>query len=300
MASDSLSAVWLRPHRLLLVAVGFVVLIIVGHGIVTHYLSDRHSYGPREAEAFDLIVAPDVTVQILPSAASLAAARFEAFDVSPSGAVIVSTGSRVVDMESGEDVFKSREAIKSFAFVGGSLAVIDARGQLGFYEAGGVHLVGEPPIPEARLTASSDRTRLFFRRGSYNADGEIPALMSMRKGSTPEVLTGSYSPISAVGGDSFQTLYSDRNALFQVITPGHPSLMFVLPDPAQTVTGIGVAGTAVYFATEQAVYALDEGLAVPLVIGLGGDLRIVGEALYILEPKHGRVYRIALMKSSKS
>lgn len=287
-----------KTNRLWLV-LGSAVLIILVYGIVSHYWGEKRSYGPAEAEKLDLIVAPDVSVEILPSAKSLARSRFEAFDVSSNGAVIVSTGSRVVDMDSGEDLFTSGESVRSFAFVGEALAVINAGGQLGYYEDGRLHLVGEPPVLGARLAASSDRTRLFFCRGTYDADGEMPALVSMREGSTPEVLTGYYSAIKTVGGDSFRTLFSDRNALFQVITPGRPSLVLMLPDLAQTITGIVVGGTAVYFATERAVYALDDGIAVPLVIGLGGDLRVVGEALYVLEPKQGRVYRIVISKVSK-
>jgi hypothetical protein len=286
-----------RP-RFWMEALGFIVLAYVAYAGLNDFLRPTSAYGPAGADQLDLMVAPGVSVEILPSARSLADVRFETFDVSPSGAVLVSKGSRVFDMASGEEVFASGESVRSFAFVGAALAVIDTRGKLGFFDGGRVRVVGDSQVPSARLAASSDRTRLFVYQDGHNDGRQLPALVSMREGSAPEVLTGSYGPINAVGGDALQTFFSGEHALFQVITPGRPSLLFVLPDAAQSITGIGVAGTAVYFATGNAVYVLEDGIAVPLVIGLGGGVRILSGALYVLDAKQGRVYRIVVAKAS--
>jgi hypothetical protein len=202
-------------------------------------------------------------------------------------------------MANGKDLFTGGEAVRSFAFAGEALAVIDTNGKLGFFDDGRIHLVGDPRVPAARLAASSDRTRLLIFRDDHDNGRNSPALVSVRAGMAPEVLAGSPSPIDAVGGDSLQTFFATDHALFQAITPGRPSLLFVLPDATQSIAGIAVAGEAVYFATDQAVYALTEGMAVPVVIGLGGDLRLVGGALYVLDTRQGRVYRIVVSKAGK-
>lgn len=260
------------------------------------------SYGPPEAAKIDVTVSPDVSIEIVPSAKSLANARFSAFDVSRNGLVVVDTGSAVVDMVSGEPVFTSGETVRSFAFVGDGLAVIDGAGKFGYYaDEGRVRVVGDPPVPEADLAAASDGSRLYFLRGTADGEGSTPAIVALAAGaSSPKVLTGSHEPIGAVGGDSFQTYFSVENSLFQLTTPGKPSLVMTLPEPTQVITGIAVGGGAVYFATKDAVYTLGEGIALPLAVGLGGDIRIVGSSLYVLEPDQRRIYRIALAEGGRS
>jgi hypothetical protein len=276
-------------------------VVVVGYLIVV--LWPTGSYGPPEASALDLTVAPDVSVELLPSASSLADARFDAFDVSPDGTVIVSTGSDIVDMGTGEEVF-STKPIHSFAFVGETLAAVDANDKLGYYEDGRLHYVGDAPFPQARLVAATDGSRLLFYRngsgiGSETGD-DAPALASLAEGGGFDVLTGSENPIDTAGGDAFQTLFSVKNALFRIITPGQPLLVLMLPDPDLSITGIALAGTALYFATERGVYAVEDGVAAPLVIGLGGALRVVGGTIYLLNPNNGRVYRIVVSKGSRS
>ncbi|MEP6667627.1 MAG: hypothetical protein ABJF10_00655 [Chthoniobacter sp.] len=276
---------------------GFIVIaFLLYSGVREYWQHSRASYGPPQAEALDLIVAPGLLVEILPSAGSLRDEKFAAFDVSPEGDVLVSIGPRVVEMESGEDVFTEKVSVHSFAFVRDALAVIDMQGRLGFLAQGKFETVGDPPVPHCKLLPSTDHTRLFFLREGYDNGNNIPALLSMNSESEPEILTGSFSALQTAGGDMLQTYFSDRHALFRILAPGSPSFVFVLPDSKLSITGIVVAGTVLYFASEKAVYVLQDGIAVPLVIGLGGALRMAGGSLYVLEPEHGRVYRITPSK----
>ena len=291
---------------ILLEAIGFLFLAFIAWKLVSDLLSPGpktvsgsdggvYAAGPDEARNAKLIVAPGVSVELLPSARALAEARFDRFDVSDRGVVLVGLGARIVDMLSNEPLLKGRDDIHSFAFMeGGGLAMVDGEGRLGMYDEGAFSPAGQAPVPAAALTSSSDRTRLFVHRESDDPSGETPAILAVQKGQRPQVLTGSFTPIAAVGGDAFQTYYGDGNSLYQILAPGMPNLVLTLPDPAQTILGVAVAGRAVYFATDRAVYLLDGDVVLPLVIGIGGQIRIRGSDLYVLDAESGRIYRIAL------
>lgn len=284
--------------RLLLEAIGFAVLayfLYVGGDLLWKAISGELS----EAERIEVTVAPGVSVEALPTARSLAKARFAAFDAAPNGAIVVSVGSRLFDMANGDDVFAGQVPVQSFAFVGEALAVIDDSGRLGAYDDGRLQVLGEPPMIGARLVAASDRSRLFFLRKEYDGEANSPALVVMGEGMAPETLAGSFDPVGAVGGDAIQTYYSVGGALFQAIDRANSTLTLVLPDPQDTITGIAVAGGAVYFATKRAIYTLEEGIALPLVIGLGGDLRFLPDGLYVLSAANGRLYRLVVARAAK-
>jgi hypothetical protein len=144
-------------RRALQLGVGAAVLLAI-YAAVT-YWDSRPTFGPPEAEALELTAAPLVSVGILPSHPSLAGSRFESFDISPEGVVVVAVGPNLFDMASGEFVFANRDAINAFAFVRGALAVVDDRERVGYYDdQGRVSVVGVPPVTGGPgLVASSDR-----------------------------------------------------------------------------------------------------------------------------------------------
>lgn len=290
--------------RILLEAIGFLFLAYLAYTLVAGaFLSGPetvsgpdgalYAAGPEEARNAKLIVAPGVSVELLPSAAALAEARFDRFDVSDRGVVLVGHNNRIVDMLSNDPLLEGNNEIRSFGFVGGGgLAMVDEAGMLGVYDGGKFRPVGPAPIPAAVLTPSSDRTRLFLHREDGDGSGESPAIVAVGNERRPQILTGSFTPILAVGGDAFQTYYADGNSLFQILAPGKPNLVLTLPEPTQNILGIAVGGGAVYFATSHAVYLVDGDVVIPIVIGIGGDLRIRGSDLYVLAAEFGRVYRI--------
>lgn len=291
-----------RGGRLLVEALGFVILAYFAYAVVMSLWPEPERLSA--AESVDLIVAPGVSVDLMPAAKSLDGARFTGFDVAPNGAIVVSTetatAGRVVDMANGEAVFTDGTAITSFAFVAGELAAVDSGGRLGVPSGGRFQPVDDAPVPGFRLGASSDGSRLFFLRTDYDGEGDVPALLSVVEGAAPEVLTGSFDPLKAVGGDALQTYFSLGGALFELFEPGRSALLFALPDASQSIVGIGASGGALYFATERAVYTLVDQIVLPLVIGIGGDLRILGSDLYVLDSRQARVYRIALSTAGRS
>ncbi|MEO8001517.1 MAG: hypothetical protein ABI644_06535 [Arenimonas sp.] len=279
--------------RLLFEVVGFILLAFLAFQIVRELLKDDYSYGPDEIKNQELVLAPNISLELLPSARDLGNVGFKSFDISPKGTVLVGDCSRVFDLASGEALFDTPVEVHSFAFVGDALALVTGQGELGFYDGKQFRSVTKLPNVETGLMASSDRSRLFLYRESYDDSGNSPAIVSMRKGEAAEIVTGSFTPIKTIGGDAFQTYYADRNAIFQVVAQGQPSLVLTLPDSGQSILGLAAAGNVIYFSTAKAVYLLEDDVAIPLVIGIGGELRMLGADVYLLDSGNGRIYRIA-------
>jgi hypothetical protein len=105
-------------------------------------------------------------------------------------------------------------------------------------------------------------------------------------------MTGSFEPVDAAAGDEIRVVYAVGSALYQVVSTGRQSLALALPDASQRIFGVAIDGEATWFSTSHAVYALTDGLAVPVVTGIGGALRAAAGALYVLDAVHRRVYRI--------
>lgn len=286
-----------RFSRRVLMSAAVTSVIVIALALILTQPFSPFAYGPAEAANLEITTPPSVTVEILPSARSLAKNQFDAFDVSPSGFVIVRVDSKLIDMVSGDELFTTPIPVQSFAFVDDALVAIDAEGNLAAFEDGTLRVIGKSPVKHATLAPTSDHTRVYFYR---NEDGWLPnsPALAVLKKSTVEVLTGSPSAITAVGGNAFQTLFATENALFQVLAPGRPSLVLALPDETETILGVAIAGTAIYFSTERAVYAFQDGVVVPLVLGLGGEIRVIGSDVYVLDARQRRIYRIGLDKGA--
>ena len=285
--------------RLIAEGTGFLVLALIAGGLVISLLRSSHSYGPDAAQDVRLTVAPGVSVELLPGARSLDSAVFANFDVSPGGAVLVGDGTQVFDLASGEPLLPDRH-VRSFAFAGGGLALLRSDGKLGYFDGTSFHAVGDAPHVESGLVSSTDYSRLLLHRQSADDTGTAPAVVEFREGAAPRNLTGSFTPIAAVAGDAFQTYFAERNALYQLVSPGSPTIILTLPSVEQNILGIAVDGSATYFATDSGVYLLREGMAIPLVLGIGGRLRVSGEHLFVLSSRTGRIYRITMQAAAGS
>ncbi len=277
-----------------------MLLFLLFSGAREFWQSRADAFGPPELEERDLTLAPGIQVEILSSAGSLRESRFDAFDVSPDGEVLVLIGTRLVALHSGEEVFTEDVAVQSFAFAQDVLAITNMQNELGFLAQGRFELAGPAPMPTCRLRPTTDHTRLLFLRSDYDSNTGQPALMAMHSGQEPIALTGSNSPLTTAGGDVLQTYFSEKGSLFRLLTTDLPSMVFMLPEEDVSITGICVAGSTLYFSTEKAVYVLEEGIAIPLVLGAGGDLRLVEGALYVLDSASGRALRIMLTHPESS
>jgi hypothetical protein len=269
------------------------VLALLALFAVYVYFDARPDFGPEDAAAIEVTLAPGVSAELLPSHMTMGAARFDAFDVSPDGTIVVLIGGKLYEMETGRTVFADASNVTSFAFAGEALMVTTPDG-LGYFDDGALKSIGDPIVPNAALRASSDRSRLLLYRATDSSSGEAPALASLEANGAPQILTGSIHPISAAGGDAYRTFFSIGSSLFQMVTPGMPSLVLAMPNEEQPIEGIAVAGTATYFSTAAAVYAVEDVMALPVAIGIGGDIRIVNGAIYVLDATRHRVYRISV------
>ena len=278
-------------------AVGFAALALIGGGLLLTLFESEHSYGPSAARDIRLTVAQGVSVEVVPSAASLAAHRFTHFDITPSGAILVGDGRQIFDMASG-DALGGEVEVKSFAATAEALAVFRSDNRLGYFDGQAVRDIAPTPIADAAMVASSDRSRLFLYRTWPDDAGSTPALVSYADGQAPQLLAGSFEAIGSVGGDAFVTYFSVENALYQVVSSGRPNIIVMLPRREDTILGIASAAGATYFSTTRGVYLLTDELAVPVVLGLGGQLRVHGADLYVLSAAHGRVYRVLLQGRS--
>lgn len=280
------------PRRIV-EGLGFAFLLYLAGALICAAFRPDHGYGPDEARDIQLTLAKGVTVEIMPSAASLASLRFEHFDLTASGAVLVGSGGQIFDMMSGE-ALASGANVRSFAITQEALAVVGSDGRLGHFDGQSIQYVAPAPVPEAEMTSSSDGTLLFLHRTGADDSGWTPALVSVAPGRAPQVLTGSFEPVGAVGGDAITTYFAVGNALYQIVAPGRPNLVLILPRQEDAILGIASGSGATYFSTARGIYLVTDDFALPLVLGIGGRLRIHGADLYVLSQAHGRVYRIVL------
>src|SRR5207249_1596150 len=96
---------------------------------------------------------------------------------------------------------------------------------------------------------------------------------SFSPGGSLQALAGAPAVIETVAGDRRRRLFAVGGSLFSLVGPGRSLPLLDLPDPSVNVVGLAVDGETIYFSSPDVVYALRGGLAMPLVMGLGGPLR---------------------------
>jgi hypothetical protein len=251
------------------------------------------SYGPPTAADLRPTLAPGVVAEVIPSHRSLGALRFEDFDVSPDGAIAVVSEGRLLDLLGGEELVPRAAGVRSAAFAGGALAIADGAGQIGYLDEGGFVPAGPSPVRSPRLAPSADRSRLliFATTPAYTGGGE-GAVADIASGQPAEIRAGAAEALLAAAADDEAILFSIGDCLFRQARGDTPRLILKAPRPDATIVGLALAGGEVLFSTPRAVYALLDGLALPLAIGVGGPLRVHEGAIYVLDAATGRIFRI--------
>ncbi|HTD34890.1 MAG TPA: hypothetical protein VK665_14570, partial [Candidatus Elarobacter sp.] len=207
------------------------------------------------------------------------------FDVDGEGHVAVRTGATVRDLADGAAL---SEAVKSFAFAAGELDLITASGELGYLDASGVKTVGPVPFEAARLRAGDDGADLFFLRdqppytlGAMDASGTVRALAALP------------APVDAVAGTAAHHVFSIGPDLYAQAGSEEPQLVLHLPERDQLIVGLAMPNAeTLYFATHRGVYAVRGSLAMPLMLGFGGPLRVAGKTLTVLNEGDRTLYRL--------
>lgn len=267
-------------RRWLIVVPSFVAvaaLIMIAFGVSRH--GTAHDYPDIEA-----IVAPGVSLQSLPWSPDLPA-DFEEFRVSNSNYIVLRVGDTLVDFENGDRIREVGEPVQSFSFVGGGLAVLTSAGSLAYLDEHSLQDVGPSPVGATRLQASEDGNELLLLR-----DQEPFGLASLDSNGKVHLLTGSPDPIVAAAGTFARHIFATVDELYLQEADSSPLLLLRLPD--QKFLGLAIQEGNIYFSTRKGVYAVHGGIALPLVLGLGGPLESARAGLLVMNGDNNRIYRI--------
>jgi hypothetical protein len=265
-------------------------------GLIWHVRS-QPAYGPAEACAGELTLAPGVRVEILPAHRSLQKARFLDFDVSPDGAIVVRVEDGLRDMAGGRRLGpgpgQGGAEVVSMAFAGPGLAVVTGDRRAGYWDDQGFAPVDLPGFTPAAVFANGAQDRLYLASDRGWSEGARWGLYSLTEGQPLRAETGSPAEITAATGDEVSTIFAAGGGLFRLLAPGQPVMLLKLPEGGEIV-GLASVGGTVYFATRENTYALGRDMAVPVVLGLGGRLRYTPDGLLVLDNRRGRVFRIVI------
>jgi hypothetical protein len=174
------------------------------------------------------------------------------------------------------------------AFYRGALAAITTAGQFAYLTADRLKLSGPAPIGASRVRGGDDGATLFFLR-----DDPPYALAAMDSQGSMHALSGSPSRIDAVGGTYARHLFSIGTDLYLQKESERPELLLHLPQVSQVIVGIATREASTYFSTSHGVYLINGGLAVPVVLDLGGSIRATSEGLLLLDSHSGRLFHLS-------
>jgi len=274
-----------------IVVTGVIILTIFGVVSKKHQSADNLSGKNDENDSVEYFVVnatlgPGLKLEAMPWSARLPKDRADEFDVSSDGPVLVRFNGKILDFASGATL-TPEATVRSFAFVRGAIAIVTNAKHLAYLSEEGVRDVGLAPMSAARICPSDDGQELLLIR-----DDEPYGLASVDSGGQVRPLSGSPSHIETVAGTSARHIFSIGNELYLQEGDGPPALLLRLPQKEARILGLALHGDDVYFATREGIYAIKGSLAVPLVLGFGGPLRMTKDGLVILNAKNGRLYRL--------
>lgn len=285
-----------RLTRAVLILSGVVVLAAGVFFIImyteTPQPQDNRGATLSQAGAVDYVdikatAGPSLELQAMPRSAQLPGDRADEFDVSDDGLVLLRVKKVLFDFAEGEQLTRTQDSVSSFAFVAGAVAIVTGERHLAYLNEEGVKDVGPAPIGASRVRPSDDGQELFLIR-----DEEPYSLASLDLQGQVHPLSGSPGRIEAVAGTSARHIFSVGKELYLQEEAGPPALLLRLPEDGQTILGVALHGDDIYFATRQGVYAIQGSLAVPLLLGVGGPLRVTKDGLVILNADNGRLYQL--------
>jgi len=266
-----------------------VVLVVLAFFGIADWLMSR-SYHDALGGYSDLQVtlAPTVNLQSLPWNDGLPSSPASQFALAPDGYLVVNIGGTLYDFDNGKKLMsEAGSQIQSFAFVSGALAVITADGHLGYASDESFTDLGKLPQGPSRIAGSDTGDELFLHGGSSNY-----SLLSFRTAGDLQTLASSPEMIEAVAGNRERHVFSVDSSLFIQSGTGRPRMLLDFPDAR--ITGLAINGSTIYCATGKGIYQLAGALAVPLVLGMGGQLSYTPHGLLVLNSENGRLYRLAL------
>lgn len=254
------------------------------------------SYGPEEVLSVELTTAPGIGVEVIPVHESLSEKHLSSYDVDDEGMVVVVAGGSLYDLVTGKQLSQPDIHVTSVALVLGNLVVTTSEDQIGIWGEDGIEDLTSLPLSEARVAPGTTGEFLVW---GETVEGDH-ALVSFNLEGPPRFISGSPLPILTAAASSQQAWFSIEETLFSLTESGNPELVLALPDEKSLITGVALSGGRKYFSTSDTVYLLQEVAALPLVIGIGGQLRAAAGGIFVLDDRLGHLYRIVAGKSESA
>jgi hypothetical protein len=178
-------------------------------------------------------------------------------------------------------------SITSFTMNSG-LCVVIRKDMLGWYEDS--EIKERIRLPQAGMKIVSGQKQRIYVYGDKGTGSIIYLLEAGKEIPIIEIPKGSIAAIAAIGERIF---YAVDNSIYTVARNEKPGLFFVASGEKQVRSlAVDTQTGLVYFSSGTAVYAARAGSAISIVKGIEGYLRYSGKALYILDPKAGRLVKI--------
>ncbi len=290
---------WSFVRKLLWMAGVLAVPAAVGAlcvGIIMHVRS-LPTYGDAQNSEEEFTLAPNVSVQILPAHRDLIGKELLDFAVNDQGAIAVNTSAGLFDLAGGRRIGPGtdgyEQVVNSMAFAKPGLVVVSVEGSVGTWDDEGLMPVDLPGNRPVAVYPGRTQDQLFVvSAGDWSGDARW-VLSSLAEGQKMRPLTGSPVAITAVAAANVSPIFAAGGALFRLLAPVQPAMLFRMPDDSEII-GLATMDGAIYFATYDKVYALGRDMAVPVVLGLGGKLRSTPDGLLVLDEKRGWLFRIVV------
>ena len=265
-------------------------------GLMMHVRS-LPTYGDAQNSEDEFTLAPNVSVQILPAHRDLSGKELLDFAVNDQGAIAVNTSTGLFDLAGGRRIGpgwdQDMQVVNSMAFAKPGLIVVSVEGFVGTWDDEGMMPVDLPGNRPVAVYPGRTQDQLFVvSEGDWSGDARW-VLSSLAEGQKMRDLTGSPLEITAVTADNVSPIFAVGGAIFRLLSPGQPTMLFRMPDDSEII-GLATMDGAIYFATYDKVYALGRDMAVPVVLGLGGKLLSTPDGLLVLDEKRGWLFRIVV------
>lgn len=245
----------------------------------------------RAATAGDGVVAPAGSrVENLSGALRKAGAWLGSspdFEVAGRVAWLLGGDNSIVDLGSGQRVLPKGFVAHAFARTAGGTVAVITENVLGIVTRGVFLPTTRLPFGNMRVAAGPGETLLLF--GGPNDDQHLVSYDGERHATLLRV----GEPIGVVAHAADRIFFSAGNRLYTARPGEAPGLMFLFPD-GSVIGGIAVdaRGGRLFLATDDAVFALDRGVAEKQLDGIGGRLQWRDDRLYVLDTGRGLFVRV--------
>lgn len=275
------------PVELLMKATAGVILLMAGVTFIAYIISAIRTHA-AEFSDLSITAAPFAHAESVPWNPKLPDSSVDGFDVSPDGYLVLSINGMLYDAATGKPLTDfTGNSIGSVAFVDGSVVGITFDMNIGYLNEQGFQIVGVAPFISRRIQGMTDG------RGAFLMQDLTPfGLAVVHPDGSTEALTGAADKIIAVAGTESRHVFAVGDELY--VQDGTSTPLLLLKTGDKEITGVALDSGAIYFSTIKGIYIVHGAVALPVVLGLGGSLRMYNHSLVVLNAANNRIYRVTL------